>query len=277
MKNESLLKNYLFSFSLFGGLAIAVVASTIIYFNNDLYRCGKIVCFSYFLDAFDFPIKIASAGFALAGFAAILHRSEQTRQQLEHSISQNIFKNYIDHKNEFMVNLTLLESDNAITIKNKSTLYKNLFPYNNIQNVEFTSKGKRGERSDLLFRIEEYNKLVTEFNDIPPDFGEPTRKDDLKVFAQWISEYLVFSSKIQIEPHPDKLLKIGGDWKGIISSKVFKGVPEDMEDFIYIGEKVLTDLSSFSFPSELDGHPINTRHLKKNLTIQMLKCGLCEK
>ena len=67
-------------------------------------------------------------------------------------------------------------------------------------------------------------------------------------FARWLSEYLVLSASLELEAND--LKPINPKWHGFICPKVFKGVPFDIEGFLYSCERILVELSRFSFPNE---------------------------
>ena len=256
MRPKPISANIYFNLSFWGGVIAALIISTFIISTNDLYWCSQIACFSRFLIIFDFPIKILSASLAISAFVALIHRSEQTRHQIEISINQNIFKNYIDHKKDFMEMIALMESDFPIKITDKNALYKKLFPNNNTQNLEFTSAGKNGDRSDLSFFIENHNKLILQYNEIMRNCNTGLLCAN-KCFAMWLSEYLMLSLSLEIRG--DELIDIDPEWDGFIPHRVFKGLPSDIEGFLYACERVLAELFRFCFPNEPDRTLIESR------------------
>lgn len=57
--------------------------------------------FDFFLSTFKFPLSIAALHIPSLALLASLHRSEQTKRQIELTDSQNIFSNYYRHLEEF--------------------------------------------------------------------------------------------------------------------------------------------------------------------------------
>lgn len=256
MKPKPLSSNMYFKSSLWGGIVISAFFSIFIISRNDLYWCSEISCFSSFLTIFDFPLKILSASLAISGFVALVHRSEQTRHQIEMSINQNLFKNFIDHKKEFMEIISSMESGFPIKISDKSSLYTKLFPNNNTQNVEFISSGRNGDKSDLSFLIENHNKLISQYNDMIHDYSAEVSNPTIE-FATWLSEYLILSMKLEIQG--EELGFINPVWHGFLSPDVFKGIPLNIENFLYSCERVLVELSRFCFPNKSDEILIKSR------------------
>lgn len=274
MSLKKLYKNIYFNISLWGGVVIALILSSLIVINNDLDGCLDVSCFSNFLNIFDFPIKAVSAGFILASFVALIHRSEQVWLQIESSKSQNTFKNYLDHKKEFVDFLTLLEVDDGqIEIKNKTYLYKKFFPNNNVQNVRFTSEGEsEGEESELYFRINEYNELVVTYNKIVGVHSIPNQQWDNKSIARWLSSYCAFSYKMHI--FSKNTLSVNPSWMQILGNSN-DTLPEDVDSFIYSCEKIMSGLSSFCFPNVVENKKIENRVCRSNVVNQRIARTYC--
>lgn len=244
MKDKPLFHNIYFNISLWGGIILSVITSIFIVANSELHWCFKAACFTKFLDIFNFPIKLMSASIFLSGFIALIHRSEQTRYQIEISTNQFLFKNFIDHKKEFIDLLLLMESDFKVRIKDKSILYKSLFPNNNAQRVEFISTGEHGEKSKLYFLIEQYNQLICRYDEIMKN--RVLKEVDIKALARWLGEFMVLSRELGIQSAD--LKRISSSWNNIINS--YDGLPADINQFMLSFKKILIELSSFCLLDE---------------------------
>jgi len=139
--NESITELKSFKLTIIVTIFATIFSLLTIIISNDLYViCSSLDCiknFSYYLEL---PFKIASSGLAIAGFIAIIHRSEQTKSQIKLALDQNKFKNFIDHRAEFYKVITEIENDfKNIKVQNKPLFYKKLFPNNTPHNVEIVS------------------------------------------------------------------------------------------------------------------------------------------
>jgi hypothetical protein len=252
LDTKSLLNNSWFTLPLIIGACISLAAALFILSSSKLHSCLEPECFSFFLTLIDAPIKIMSATVAYAAFFAVVHRSNQTNlqinlasKQIELMLNQHTFKNYLDHKNEFIRILTELENDNQLSIRNKEGLYIRLFPKNNTQTMNFFSTGDNNEKSDLIFLIEEFNKLIKEYNTLGVT-GKASEIKSLKPLATWAGKFLSLNRKAGI--YPETTDNVSSGWEGILG--IHKEVPVDMNNYIYECKKVLDQLQHFALPNQ---------------------------
>jgi hypothetical protein len=252
LDTTSLLGNFWFAIPLITGTFISLVIACFILGNSRLYFCLEPECFSLFLKLIDVPIKIISATLAYAVFFAVVHRSNQTNlqinlafKQIELVLDQNSFKNYLDHKNEFIRILTELENDNQLSIRNKEDLYIRLFPKNNTQKMNVLSVGENDEKSELIFLIEEFNKLIREYNTLGVT-GGACEVHSLKNVARWMGEFLNSNRKVGV--HSEITKNVSSGWEGCFG--IYTEVPVDMNNYIYECKKVLDQLQHFALPNQ---------------------------
>jgi hypothetical protein len=247
---SGLSKNIWFKVSLWGGFLLALIVTVIIILYNEFQWCSKVVCFSNFLEIFDVPIKIVSTSMALAAFVAVIDRSNKTKHQIDLSISQNVFKNFLDHRAEFYKTLDDLTADNDNCFKNRGVLYTILFPNNNMKNIEFTSSSKTEETPQLILFISQYNDLIDKLNNVL------LKKNDnicipnasVKAIARIIPDFLRLTMEACY--YPNQVKKVESRWSGYINSDVFEGIPDDMELFISSFGNVLAQLVDFCFVND---------------------------
>lgn len=201
-------------------------------------------CYSDFLIIFELPIKVVSASLAISGFIALLHRSEQTRYQIKIGQNQNIFKNYIDHKKEFMLVLDSIESNGDISFTNKNTLYNRYFPYNTPKKIEFTSRGILDCKSKLLILINSHNELINEFNKIEDKYSLGTNDDnDIDL---WLRSYLIITNIFISNDQK----KINNKYKKHFNIVSIDSLPSDINSYLNSINNALSELAYFCFPDD---------------------------
>jgi len=203
--------------------------------------CSSVKCYSDFLIIFELPIKVVSASLVISGFITLLHRSEQTRYQIEIGQNQNVFKNYIDHKKEFMLVLDSIESNSTISFTNKNTLYNRYFPHNTPKKVEFTSRGNLDSESNLLIFINQHNELIEEFNKIESTYSSGIYDDnDIDL---WLRNYLILTN-IFISNNKNKINKTYEKYFNIAS---IDNLPSDINSYMTSINNALNELAFFCF------------------------------
>ena len=183
------------------GSAISIgLVGWIIYFNHKelTFLCLSSNCFSSILEVFKFPISVVTAVLALAAFVAVIFRSQQTAIQIQETIDQNAFKNYLDHKKQFIDILKSLEEDNEIVFFNKEQLYAKMFPLNSTIKVSFESNVLDYKRSAIVLCIEKYNLKIKKLNSIIENFSSQGYLGSLHDLAKWINEYILVLQEIHI-------------------------------------------------------------------------------
>lgn len=80
---------------------ISISSSSIIVVYSDLEIDLSYSGFNYFITVFKFPLAIAALIIPIVALLAANHRSEQTKEQIRVTNSQNVFSNYYKHIEEF--------------------------------------------------------------------------------------------------------------------------------------------------------------------------------
>ncbi len=210
------------------------------------FICDSYSCMASMMDVLKLPIAILTAVFAVAGFYAVVFRSQQTSIQIQESLNQNIFKNYLDHKKSFMDILSGLEENKKIEISNKEKIYAELFPFNSPLRVEFSSRSIDSEKSLIIFWVDKFNSKMEELDEIfHGSLSNEGRFVHTDVFARWLSGY----SNFLLETH----ISFAGGVKvtSQIGAKYFAGrealmsIPSDLELSFSQMQYVLQTLSRF--------------------------------
>ncbi|MEL0660181.1 hypothetical protein V6255_13650 [Psychromonas arctica] len=149
------------------GVGIALLIAGVIVYNAwGLELCRPIFsayCLNNFSENMQFPIALITATFALAGFWALIFRSNQTQKQIQVAIDNNTFNNFIAHKKEFNEILKEIEEQNKCIIIDKIFLYEKIFPINSPVFMTFESDGlylKKQDEKYLEFLEELYPKAI---------------------------------------------------------------------------------------------------------------------
>ncbi|CAA0113904.1 Uncharacterised protein [BD1-7 clade bacterium] len=107
--------------------------------------------------------------FSLVGFSigviALNFRSEQTYSQIQQTADQNVFSNYVDHRELFFSVLKEIQQYHAIEFDHPEQLYTVLFPNNTPTNVSFYSGNRDGEKSALLFWAQDFNNQMNDLRE----------------------------------------------------------------------------------------------------------------
>lgn len=244
MKDKSLKDNYLFWLPLAVGVVISLVSVLLMSTSVSSTFCISAQCFSNFLIMYAFPVKVMSGALIVSGFVAVVHRSEQTKYQIDISISQNVFKNYIDHKKEFIDILEKLESGHDVVFKNKTGLYNNIFPFNSVQNVEFDSRGKGNDEPHMKNLLREHNKSIQGYNELVK-FPANEHEEN---YLRWLSNYLWLCQNMGL--YPSSVRKMSKKYEGRLNPGVFSGIPVDLHGFMYATYETFVQLLKFSSPSD---------------------------
>lgn len=90
---------------------------------------GLVVAYKYM----KLPLLISALSFPLVALVASIHRSAQTHKQIALAIEQNLFSNYLKHKEEFSKMLASLQDVHGVIFKSPASLYRKIFPGNGYQ------------------------------------------------------------------------------------------------------------------------------------------------
>ncbi|MBC3255704.1 hypothetical protein HU733_09380 [Pseudomonas paralactis] len=118
------------------GLALLIISATI---NENYEICLSSNCINYFFELYKYPLSLLGMSVPLTAIAAAIHRSEEASLQIEETIRQNKFNNYIKHKEEFFDFLKRLEINCDCVFSDPLSLYKKIFPNNNYSSFNHLS------------------------------------------------------------------------------------------------------------------------------------------
>lgn len=247
LSNDPLFKYTLgFSFALFIGLIV------VLFLYNDLKFCPTPDGYAKALDIFKLPTSILTFGLTLAGFRAVVFRSNQTKKQIDLSIEQQVFKNYIDHKKEFMNVLSALENTHNIKIKGQLYLYEKIFPLNSPVRVEFrTSDANKEEILWLSAQFKNYNQFIKGYNDLGVGLnrGEFSEKPLPRPLLRLLAEYCVLLHGLSIDFKENSVIKY--EYKGyFFDNEKLNILPTKFEMSVFVLRDYLLRISNYSLPSE---------------------------
>lgn len=210
------------------------------------------VVFAY--EKFKLFLSVAALVFPSVALVASNHRSKQTVEQIKITHTQNIFSNYIKHREEFMKYLDVLESEFSVVFKNRVELYGKIFQENSYEKFIPRSTGVNGD-SCLDWAAVGYNSLLKELQDIK----------NTKMARRLIGESfclgasLNFSAKASSEEsihNIDRIVYWAGDGKWCVLFRVrepflhLKVVGEVLERLcIFSMHKTSEDISGWCEPS----------------------------
>lgn len=110
------------------------------------------------------PLAVAAQVFPLMAIVVAIHRSALTLTQINATIAQNIFANYLKHREEFFKFLDSIESKFNITFKKRQELYKSLYPRNGLAHLEIKSHGDDEGYMVMRRFCNQINKRLYEFD-----------------------------------------------------------------------------------------------------------------
>lgn len=148
---RSLGRWWVFWLAVAGPLLAAMFLAFVVAFEGsglylDISRDGM----SFAYSAFKVPLLVSALSFPLGALAASIHRSAQTQRQIMLTEEQNLFSNFLKHREEFLKVLVQLESSYNISFKAPTGLYQTLFPENTYHNLRMHLSG------DALALIEKF-------------------------------------------------------------------------------------------------------------------------
>lgn len=137
IKQKSLIKSYFFwfiwVFGIFSCLTAMILIQRALENQDGYYSCHPTflpTCLETLFNNMKIPLGILTATVTIAGFWTLLFRSEQTAKQIEVTIENNIYKNYIDHKKDFFLLLKTIEDELGGKFIDSTAFYYRLFPTN---------------------------------------------------------------------------------------------------------------------------------------------------
>lgn len=156
---KKLAQSTVFKFAFYFPIFVGVVLSLVIMYNNPDYPpCWSSECFNNFFELYKYPISVAGLSIPLCAIAAAVHRSEETsrqisltQSQLNETLTQNKFSNYIKHKEDFLELLGNMESVCKCKFTDPIGIYNKIFPKNNYLSLDFKAHPKSDtQRSNKL-------------------------------------------------------------------------------------------------------------------------------
>lgn len=160
-EEKKLTELYWFRVALFGPLLISSVIAILIISNSNLKLDLSYMGFNRFVDMFKVPLSILALAFPLIALVSTNHRSSQASETLKRNSFQQTFSNYFTHREEFLKVLSILENQLKISFNDKDSLYKKLFPKNNISCLELISSEEGSDQSALAHHAKQFENLVT--------------------------------------------------------------------------------------------------------------------
>ena len=250
--NDKLSNDLIFIVCFWGGLFLGFLLYVLLVVNNDLIFCFDLSCYERALEIFSLPLSVMAGGMGLAAFRATIFRSNQTREQINETITQNTFKNYIEHKKELMTLLDMFESAHGVTVVNRPYIYKTLFPNNSPVCVMFESKESYCEKSWLDFKLDQFNELIIKYNEIKQKICVDDKSLSKREVARWLSNYLCLIFELDITF--SNCLNISDENKGLFSDiEKMNRVPPNIGNSFYVVSAFFEHLSLFALPSRPEG------------------------
>lgn len=143
-------------------VTMSILSAVIIVFNSELELDLSYSGFNHFISIFRFPLAIAALIIPVVALLAANHRSEQTKEQIKVTNSQNIFSNYYKHIEEFIKYLSP-RIDKQVDLR---FAHSKVFPESSLGDYTISSK--------LVLLLSELNNVEKEvLEHYPIDFNEP--------------------------------------------------------------------------------------------------------
>jgi hypothetical protein len=147
-----------FKLTLCFGAVLAFICSVIILkedvFTKNIHFCGASDCFDMFIDLFALPIDIVKATAALLAIVALVHKSEETQEQIRITTMQNKYSNFYSHRKTIKEELNeKLNLNNLLVLSDFNRFYRVFFPKNTPENFNF--------KADEAVLPEMYKSFIT--------------------------------------------------------------------------------------------------------------------
>lgn len=150
--HKKLGQSLIFRYALLSPLALGFLLLFVSIYNNPkLELCFTSLCINYFFELYKYPLSILGLSVPLTAIAAALHRSEETSLQIEASnkqfnetLKQNVFNNYIKHKEDFFDLIEKIEIKCQCRFIDAPSLYKKIFPRNGYSSFDFFAHNNDG-------------------------------------------------------------------------------------------------------------------------------------
>lgn len=117
--------------------------------NQNFSQCFSSDCINYFFDLYKYPLSIIGLAVPFSAIVAAIHRSDEASHQIDETLKQNMFNNYIKHKEEFTDLLEKLESKCTCKFSDHINLYQKIFPRNNYSSFDFRAQQKKNDPTHI--------------------------------------------------------------------------------------------------------------------------------
>lgn len=167
-----------------------IIAASIAYAEPPYELCFNSECYSFALQLFKIPITVAATSLPIAGIVAAYHRSIETQTQIDLTIRNNTFANYIKHKDEFENMFVSLANAgfglNKLAFGNVQRIYREIFPKNSYAELVLTpdNLSKKNFFSKLEVVLERCEKNMR--------LADPTENDIFEYFSSVHDGFLLF-------------------------------------------------------------------------------------
>ncbi|MBB1296710.1 hypothetical protein [Pseudoalteromonas sp. SR41-7] len=162
-------------------LAISISSTSVIVVNSDLKSDFSYSGFNYFISVFKFPLAIAALIIPIVALLAANHRSEQTKEQIRVTNSQNVFSNYYKHIEEFTKYLEV-RVEKSVDLR---FAHNNLYP--NASDGEYNLSPK------VMALLSDLDSVTSEvLKHYPTDINIPLDIDVIKKYYAIINEMYSF-------------------------------------------------------------------------------------
>jgi len=121
-------------------LIIVILVLFLMFYNlNFIWKPADLKSYTNFIDTFNLPLGLLTAGLAVLSFYALIYRLRltekqilQTQEQIKLSQKTTTLSQYLEHRKYIKERLKELEDlrEYGISIPNKNAIYKKLFPEN---------------------------------------------------------------------------------------------------------------------------------------------------
>ena len=207
------------------------------------------------IESFELPFKALYAGFAIAGFYAVVYRIEQTHKQIAMTANNDNFSQYLKHRDYIFGELdNMTESRDCIKQIDNRKFYNLLFKRNT--HTTFT----------VCADTDETNSLIASFKQFIYYFHDQARDMDVNDYADINRYYIEFIKRVrnkyldQLAPdlakhgislaHDYFNVIIDGHGREFVAAKVY-GVTEVLIELIILSgnerKNELADMQVYAF------------------------------
>lgn len=211
--------------------------------NNVSQFCLSSDCVNNFFELYKYPLSIMGLSVPLTAIVAALHRSEEARHQIEETIKQNTFNNYIKHKEEFLKLLEKIEKQCFCQFSDPLFLYKKIFPKNNYS--AFSFEADAASKSDGTVS----NNFLEELHRCPIQAAFTLRNPDTdeETLATMIWELCDMITMLRIKPAPENVSER-------INNKLIwsENFVKDAQIHLRVISRQLTSFSFYTYQDKMD-------------------------